>query len=503
MGQIRRQTILSSISTYFGFLIGALNTYFFVFNGPVSFTADEYGLTRIFTDVGAMIYAFSSLGVSSVLYKFYPYYKDNLARKDNDLLTWALVLSLLGFVIVTLSGWVFEPLIVRKFSERSALFVVYYKWVFPFGLGFLLFSVLESFAWTVKQSVWSTFLREGGVRIFILLLIVPYLLGWISFDAFIKLFTFQYLLAAIALWIFLSRRQLTSISFRFSRVTLRFRKKILTMLSLTYGGIIITIVAQAFDGVLIAGFMGLKYAGIYAFLLYIANIIQVPQRSVQAVSIPHLAQAWKDKDLARIDRIYHRTSINLLILCSTLFCLIELCAPIAGGLVGIRTEYQQGLGLSALLLLGVARIVDAGTGVNGYIIGTSVYWRFDFFTGVILLALRIPLNVYLIKSYGIDGSAAADLISLIAYNAIRMIFLARKFNMQPFNFKTLLALVYAAASYAVAYWSCATLHGWAALFAKAVVFTTLYGAAVLLSALTPDTKQVWDGMRKKFGMHVD
>ncbi|TDX01178.1 polysaccharide biosynthesis C-terminal domain-containing protein [Dinghuibacter silviterrae] len=502
MGQIRRQTILSSLSTYFGFLIGALNTYFFVYNGSVSFSADQYGLTRIFTDVGAMIYAFASMGTPSVLYKFYPYYKDNLSKEDNDLLTWALVLPLVGFVFVAIGGWVFEPLIVRKFSERSALFVVYYKWVFPFGLGFLLFSVLEAFAWTVKQSVFSTFLREGGVRLFILLLIIPYLLGWIPFDVFIKLFTLQYILAAIALWVFLSRRHLTNVRFKVSRVTRRFRKKIVSMLTLTYGGIIISIVAQAFDGVLIAGFMGLKYAGIYAFLLYIANVIQVPQRSVQAAAIPHLAQAWKDKDYGRIDRIYHRTSINLLLICTTLFCLIELCAPAAGSLFGIKTEYQAGLGMSALLLLGIARIVDAGTGVNGQIIGTSVYWRFDFFTGVILLALRIPLNVVLIKAYGINGSATADLISLVVYNAVRMIYLARKYKMQPFNWKSLLAVVYAIVAYAVAFFASRSLHGWTELVARGVIFVALYGGAVLLSNLTPDTKQVWDGVRKKFGAHV-
>ena len=90
MGQIRRQTILSSISTYFGFLRGALNTYLFVRSGSGSFTPAEYGLTRIFTDVGQIMFAVGSFGVGSMMYKFYPYYKDNLDRKDNDLLALAL-----------------------------------------------------------------------------------------------------------------------------------------------------------------------------------------------------------------------------------------------------------------------------------------------------------------------------------------------------------------------------------------------------------------------------
>ncbi|HTJ12528.1 MAG TPA: hypothetical protein VL547_10905 [Dinghuibacter sp.] len=503
MGQLRRQTILSSISTYFGFLVGALNTYLFVHAGQHTFSDAEYGLTRVFTDMGGMIYAFGSIGVSSVVYKFYPYYKDHLTRRQNDLLTWALLISLAGFVLVCLGGWIFEPLIVRKFSERSALFVVYYRWVFPFGFGFMLFSILETFAWTTRQSVWSTFLREGGIRIFVLLEIVPYLLGWIGYDVFIKVYAFQFLAMAIILWGHLTRMGLTNLTLHVSKVTRRFRKKMAGMASLTYTGIIVTIVAQSFDGILIAGFMGLSYAGIYALLLYIANIIQVPQRSVQAASIPHLAQAWKDKDYGRIDRIYHRTSLNLLILSSALLALIQLCAPTAGSLFNIKADYQAALLLPALFLLGVARVVDGGTGVNSQIIGTSVFWRFDFFTGIVLLALRIPLNVFLIKSYGITGSAVADLISLVVYNVVRFIFLWVRFGMQPFNFRSLLAIVYAFAAYYATALACAGLSGWVSLFARGACFVLLYGVAVLASRLTPDTRQLWDGVRKRFGVRVD
>jgi O-antigen/teichoic acid export membrane protein len=495
MGQIRRQTILSSISTYLGFLVGALNTYLFVRAGSGSFTPSEYGLTRIFTDVGQIMFAVGSFGVANLLYKFHPYYKDNLDRKDNDLLAWAMGAIVAGSVLVLLGGLVFEPFIVRKFSARSDLFVVYYHWVFPFGLGILFFNVLESYAWTVKHSVFSTFLREAAVRMYALVLIIPYYLKWIDFDTFIKLFSFQYIVTAIALWVYLSQRQFTHLTFRISRVTRRFKKKILSLSGLFYGSAIIQIVAQAFDGILIAGLIDLKTAGIYTFLLYVANIIQVPLRSVQAVTIPHLSQAWKDKDIKRISRIYQRTSINLLIFSSFLFLLIWLCTLDAFTVLPIQQDYKQGL--NVILLLGLARIIDGGTGVNGQIIGTSTYFRFDFGTGVILLALRIPLNYVLIKKYGITGSAVADLISLVVYNGIRIIFLSWKFNMQPFTYKTLLALLYSAGAYSLVYVSCYRLHGWVAIFSKTILFTGIYGGAVLASHLTPDAHQAWVGLREK------
>jgi O-antigen/teichoic acid export membrane protein len=495
MGQIRRQTILSSLSSYIGFLVGALNTYLFVRAGVGSFTTAQYGLTRAFTDIGQMMYAFGSLGVPYILYKFLPYYKDNLAKKDNDLLTWVLALVTLGFAGVLLSGWVFEPLIIRKYSSQSALFVFYYRWAFPFGLGYLYFCVLEAYAVAMKHSVYSTFLREGAVRVYVSILILPFTLHLISFDTFIKIFSLQYVCISITLWLYLRKRHLTHLTFQQSKVTRRLKKKIISMLSLVYGGIIIQIVAQSLDGLLIMGFKGLAYTGVYAFLVYVANVIQVPQRSVQYVAIPHLSKAWKDKDMGTISRIYHRTSINLLIISSFLFCLIMLCYENAIPVFHIKAEYAPWFG--ALFLLGIARVIDSGTGVNSHIIGTSTYWKFEFFTGVIFLAFRIPLNILLIKHYGILGSAIADLISMVIYNGIRWAFLAIKFKMQPFNYKSGLTLLYAAAAYTLVWWSCASLNGWTSLFVKCILFGGIYGVAVLVSNLTPDAAQVWEGVKKK------
>lgn len=495
MGQIRRQAILSSVSSYIGFLVGAINTYLFVRAGSGSFTTAQYGLTRAFTDIGQMMYAFGSLGVPYILYKFLPYYKDHLAKKDNDLLAWVLALVTLGFGCVLAAGWAFEPLIIRKYSAQSALFVFYYRWAFPFGLGFLYFSILEAYAVALKHSVYSTFLREGAVRVFVSILILPFVFHWISFDTFIKIFSLQYVCTTITLWVYLSKRHLTHLTFHQSKVTRRLKKKMMSMLSLVYGGVIIQIVAQSLDGLLIMGFKGLAYTGVYAFLVYVANVIQVPQRSVQYVAIPHLSKAWKDKDMGTINRIYHRTLINLLVISSLLFCLIMLCYETAIPVFHIKAEYATWF--SALFLLGVARVIDSGTGVNSHIIGTSTYWKFEFFTGVIFLALRIPLNVLLIKHYGILGSAIADLISMVVYNAIRWAFLAIKFKMQPFNYKSGLTLLYAAGTYAIVWWSCASLSGWTSLFVKCILFCAIYGAAVLLSKLTPDAIQVWEGIKKK------
>src|SRR5690349_15334288 len=121
MSIIRRQSIISTLLIYAGFFVGAINTYLFTQKGLYNdtFTLEQYGLTRVFIVTGNFLYGFASFGLATVIYKFFPYYKDNLKEKENDLLSICLVLSAVGFVLTTAAGILFEPLIVRKFSSKS------------------------------------------------------------------------------------------------------------------------------------------------------------------------------------------------------------------------------------------------------------------------------------------------------------------------------------------------------------------------------------------------
>ena len=124
MSQVRKQSIISTIFVYAGFFIGFVNTYLFTRQGSV-FTAAEYGLTNVFIAVGNLMFAFANLGMVSVVYKFYPYYNDNLPKKKNDLLTWSLIISIIGFCFLILTDIVFKDFVIRKFSENSAEFIQY------------------------------------------------------------------------------------------------------------------------------------------------------------------------------------------------------------------------------------------------------------------------------------------------------------------------------------------------------------------------------------------
>jgi O-antigen/teichoic acid export membrane protein len=98
MSTIRRQSIISSGIVYFGFTLGFLYTYLFTKQG--GFTESQYGLIGTFLAISNVMYSFANLGMLAYVYKFYPYYSDNLPPQKNDLITWALLTSTAGFILV-------------------------------------------------------------------------------------------------------------------------------------------------------------------------------------------------------------------------------------------------------------------------------------------------------------------------------------------------------------------------------------------------------------------
>lgn len=493
MSGIRKQAIISSILVYIGVFIGAVNFYFYTTQG--AFSKDQYGLTYIFFSFGQNIYAFASLGIIPVVYKFFPYYKDNLPDHQNDLLGKAFITVIIGFILAIIAGWIMEPLMIRKFSEQSKLFIDYYFWVFPFGFGLLFFSLFESYAWSLHKSVYSNFLKETGLRLFTMILILLYFFHVISFNTFIKCFSFLFILIAACLLIYLLQTGKLHLSFKKSIVTKKFRKKMLAMQLLLFGGICVNTLGATIDGMVLASLKGLADTGIYAFAFYLANLIQIPQRSIQSVTTGILVREWKHKNITEIKRIYSRSCINMLILALFIFGNIWLNAEDGMQFFNIQSQFARGL--SAFFIFGILRVVDAGTGVNSQVIGASNFWRFEFFTGIILIAIRIPLSYIFVKEFGIIGTAYSDLVSLGVYNYIRFEFLRRKFGMQPFTLKNLYAIILAVIAFMAAYYPFENAHGLPVIIGRSFIFSIILIGGVWLFKLTPDGQQLIDVVKAK------
>jgi O-antigen/teichoic acid export membrane protein len=471
--RIRQQSILSSIVVYIGFALGFLNTYLFTIEG--GFTQEQYGLTGIFIAIANIMLSFSNLGMLVYVYKFHPYYKTHLAPSKNDMFFISLVVSGVGFLIILISAFIFKDLVVQKYSTHSPDFVKYYRFLFPFGYGLTLYSLLESFAWQFERSVLTHFFREVIFRLLTTLLIVLTYRHIIeSFDLFIKIYSFTYLGIAILLGGYLLYTKKIYIYPKISKLTHRLKKQIITLCAFLWSGSLIFNLSQFFDTIVIASVVkdGLKATAVYTLAQNISSLVQAPQRALQAAVIPHFSTAWKDKNPSQIQLIYQRGSINQLLFSVGMFALIWMNFTEAINTFHLKTAYIDAKNI--FLFIGLMRIIEMTFGLSSQIISTSVYWRFDFFTGIILLSLALPLNYFLAKEWGAIGPAISNLIAFSIYFAIRFTFLYKKFGIQPLTIQSLYILIVGICCYCMALYPTQTISGFYGIILRSLIFVSTY-----------------------------
>jgi O-antigen/teichoic acid export membrane protein len=435
MSVIRKQSILSTLVIYAGFAVGLLNTYLFTRQGL--FTEEEFGLYNAFIAIATLLAAAGNLGAPYFIYKFYPYYRDHLRTDKNDQLTVSILLGALGCVAAILVGFYIEPIVIKKYATNAPQLVNYYHWTFLLGAGLLLFTILEAWNWQQQRAATSHFLKEAGWRLFILLLIGCFAAGIIpTYDVFIKLFAFSFPLIAIALLLILLYRKQAPLAKPFSHVSHRLRRSATRYTSYTYFGTLTTIA-----------------------------------------------------------KIYQRSSINQLIVGAGLLVLLLINYKDAVATFHLKPTYLQAF--SILVLLGMTKLIDMGTGVNSQIIITSPKWRFEFTSGLVLLAVMLPLSYWLTKKEGIIGTALAQLISIGCYNLFRLFFLWKQFDLQPFSLKSLYTIALAAGGWTFCHFLFQEWSGWAALMTQSLTFMLVYAAGIYLLQLTPDAKELLAALRKK------
>ena len=435
MGIIQKQGLKSSFYIMIGFVIGAVNLLVLF---PLFFSKTDQGLIRAMIDIGATLSVFCTLGTLPVVYKFFPFYNQYLGAKKNELPFITLVVNLIGFGILLLIGWQQKDFIIRKLGKSPSL-AENFNYVYIYTFFLLMFYWLESFAWGLQKGVVTNFLKETIIRIITTILILAFGFKFINLATFIALFSCIYAIPTLVLLSNLIQSNKWSISnFKISSVTRRLRGRMISFALFVFAGQFFNLLARTTDTFLIFGLRGLSDTGIFAIATYVSAILEIPQRSLTSITIPVLAESWKNKDLANIKHIYHKSVSNLLAIGILLFGLVWLNIE---NLVAFLNwiSNKQGGGYDALtkliFILGLAKLIDLGTGVNSQIISTSNYWRFDFYTNVFYIILSLPLNYYLIKNYGLEGLAFSNLVALTLYNCVRFGFLYKKFNLQPYTWK--------------------------------------------------------------------
>lgn len=493
MATIRRQSIFSLIFIYAGFLIGAFNVLFLF---PKYFTAAEFGLTRLLLELSLLLSTLCSAGMIPVSIKFFPFHKKYLSNKKNDLLFITLLINIVALVIMLFVLPNVKPWVVRKFGYRSPLFVQYYDLLYPLTITMTLFSLFEGYAWIIGKTIISNFLKEFLFRFLTTFLIIAWIGGWIgNFSDFVHLFAYSYLPPLLILIIAIQRSREFPLSPGVSSVTRRLGTKMAGFGIAFFASSTLNAIAKTNDTIILASqsSKGLTDTAVYNIATYLITLLEVPQRSLTSSATPQIAIAWKDKNYRRLSSIYQKTALNLLIIGMGLLGLVLLNID---ALVFFLGPTYAPIG-SIVLILGLAKLIDLGTGMNSQILMLSKHWKIDMFSNMLFVLVSLVLNYQLTKMYGVKGPAYGSLIAIIFFNLIRFIAIWKIYKLQPFSYQNLKVIGLAILCFVIGNIIPNPQNIYIEVVISSMIFIISYAFMIYFSKVSPDINELVEFARKR------
>lgn len=444
MGIVRNQGIKNLIFSYTGVALGYLNI---IILFPAYFSSEQFGLINLMISVSSVYAQISSFGLINAVTKYFPFFKSE-DRKHNFFLTYVVVISGTGFILMTILFFLFKPLIIEAYIDKSKLFVDYFILLVPLSLSLIAFTVFEVLARVVYRTVLTTFAREVVIRLLTTLDIFLFITKAVDFSGFMLIYVCIYFFSSLIILIQVVATKEFRLVFSLKGTEKKHFKEFLRYGSYNLLSGAAMFVGQKVDVMMIGSMIGLSIVGAYSLYLYIATVISMPLRAFSKIAIPIIANSWKENDTKQINDIYRRTSliqfifglliyIGVIINKDNLFMIIK------------KPEYVETFGI--FYFVGIAFIADTTLGLTSEIISSSKHYRYDALFNVMLFAVSVITNLIFIPIWGGIGAALAAAISFITFNITKWLFLYSKHRMQPFSIKQLPVILFAAVCIGINY----------------------------------------------------
>ena len=434
MGIVVRQSIKGTLMNYLGVAIGFVTTFFVM---TKYLTQEEIGLTRVMADAALLLSGLAALGTNTSALRYYPYFKDKASR-DHGFFGWTLIVPLVGFIIFTILFFVFKDFIISKFSDESPLFVDYMYLVIPMAFFMMYMTVFETNANVLMRIVVPKMVREVGVRLFTLGDYILYITGVISLDGMVIGLCLAYLVATLLNIIYLI--SLSKISFKIEpgHISKWLRRDFLYYtLFLTVAAVVGNII-PSINTFFISAKMGLAITGIYTIAAYMANLVEMPYRSLSAISRPIISQAMKDNDTERASMMCKSVSMHQLIAGAFVFFMIWVNIDLFFELLPNGDKYVDGKWV--FFLLGLAKLVNSSLNISVTVLSYSKWYYLQLIFTAILTVTAIVLNNNLIPIWGMTGAAWSSIISFSIYYLLLLSLIMWKTKISPFSWKELVVI---------------------------------------------------------------
>ncbi len=437
MGIIARQSIKGTIANYIGVAIGFVTTFFVL---TAYLTPEEVGLTRVLVDAATLFCSLSLLGTTSSTIRFYPLFKDE-SRNLQGLYFWTLIIPFVGFLLFLAAFFIFKGLIISTFTDKSPLFVNYVYYTLPVAFFILYMTVFETNATLLSRVAVPRFIREVFIRLGLLAGYLLFGFDVIDLDGLVIVLCATYGLGALFNLCYLLFSQKISFKPDFKNITPALRRDFLLYTLFLLTSAIVSSVLPTLSSFFISAKLGLTFTGIYAIANYIAAVVEIPSRSLNALVQPQVAVALRatPPDVQTATRLYQKVSLNQLIVGMVILILIWINIDLFFALLPNGQEYA--LGKWVVLILALTKLFSSAVTVGGSSLSYTRFYYTSLFFTLFYTVASIFLNTYLIPIYGIEGGALATLISCVVYNAALLLYVWIRVRTTPFSKRQIWVLV--------------------------------------------------------------
>ncbi|GAB3894963.1 lipopolysaccharide biosynthesis protein [Spirosoma agri] len=435
MGIIKRQTIQSSIYAYAGVGVGFLTQGVFF---PHLLSKEQIGLLSLLIAVSQVLAQASNLGLNSAGGRYFPYFR-NIDRQHNGYLYIATLTTVVGCGVCALTLWLARPWVIEHYQTQSALFVDYYYLLIPLMLFTVFFAVFDTYARLLYDPVTGTLLQQLVQRVLVLIAGGLHWFGWVTFPQFLFFWLLAFFVPLVLMIYSVAQDSALFFNRRFVAVSPELRQNLIRYSALTLTTALSTQIIWTIDKAMLSTSKGLDDTGVYSTASYFASVIALPATALYKVSGTLIAESWKANDLDNIMSIYRKSCLNQLIAGCLVFVGVAVNLPTIFAVLPAGYE----AGYYVILWLGLSKLIDMATGVNGVILNTSRYYAYDSVFFVLLIFVTILANKLLIPQYGMNGAAVGAVLATFLYNFARTLLVGIKFGLQPFSWRNLAVLVLA------------------------------------------------------------
>lgn len=435
MGVIIRQSIKGTVVNYIGILIGFVTTFFILTH---YLSTEEVGLTRALLDIAILFSGLAQLGTTSSMMRYYPYFKDE-EKKDHGVFFWSVIIPIVGFIIFLAVFFLCKDWVISKYEKNAPLLVNYYYFVIPLAFFMLYMSVFEVNSNVLMRIAVPKLIREVVIRALLLLGYLLFGFHYLSLDGLVIWFCATYGMATLLNVIYLLSLKRISFKPDWAHLTPQLKKDFLLYTLFLITAALAGNITPTLSTLFVSAEMGLAYTGIYAIANYIATVVEIPYRSLGAITQPQIAQAVKDNDIATANSLSQKVSLHQLLAGSFIFLMIWINIDLAFQILPNGEQYA--LGKWVVFILAFSRLFNSSFSIGTSVLGYSRYYYMSLVFSFILAGVAILLNIMLIPALGMEGSALSNLISYLVYYLLLLSLVRWKIGTSPFSMQQLKVVV--------------------------------------------------------------